>query len=225
MAKICEACGKEYRFPVGFGYKICRHCIIYCPKCGKKKGLLNERQISKQRKGLCDECSLKEQKRVLKDEKLTVTNPEAGFRVQDLKLLKQQLKEVGRKTCLDCCFCQLREETVEKIGIPSLLNALVGTPSEFEMRIHLVCRKFLLDLNDKLESGEKCSSFLTEDSYEEKCLKGEIVGYAGIDKKEMMKPEPIMATCQYCNAQYDISLYRKCPRCGAYSTKTSKEVQ
>jgi DNA-directed RNA polymerase subunit M/transcription elongation factor TFIIS len=50
MAKICEACGKQYRFPVGFGDKICRNCIIHCPKCGKKKGLLTERQISKQRK-------------------------------------------------------------------------------------------------------------------------------------------------------------------------------
>jgi len=148
----------------------------------------------------------------MKDEKLVVKNPEAGFIVEGFQDLRNALKAMGKKTCLDCVFCQLREKTIEK---PSF-SALFGLP-ENDIRIHLVCRKFLLDLNDKLESAVQCSSFLTEKEYHEKALRGEIVGYAGIDKNKISStPEPIMTTCQYCGAKYDITLYQRCPKCGAY---------
>jgi len=222
MVKLCEICGKEFRLPIGG--KICKYCRSHCPKCGKKMGIF-ENDRARSRKYFCDQCFEKEQQRILKEEKLVVKNPELGFTPQYLSELKEQLKIVEKKTCLDCVLCQLQEKTVEKASVTNLLGALAGAPIEYEIRVNLVCRKFLLDLNDKLESASECSSFLTEKEYHEKAIKGEIVGFAGVTKNESIPiQKPVMANCDYCQAQYNISLYRKCPRCGAYSPKISKEI-
>jgi hypothetical protein len=192
---ICKVCGKNTGF---FGPKICKEC----------SGELRTRQI-------------KEKEERLKHGKIIVENPQAGFTPQSLRKLSEQLKAVGRKTCLDCIFCQLREEMVERIDKTGILELFAGVPPPVELRVNLVCRKFLLDLNDKLESAENCSSFLTEKEYQEKCLEGEILGYAGIENTEMSRPKPIMASCQYCKAKYDITLYRRCPKCGAFSPESN----
>ena len=224
MARNCLACGQKFWIPLNA--QICRTCTIHCPSCGKKKGWLTERQRSTQRRGLCDECFEKERKNHLKNDELTMTNSGAGFSPEYLLSLRKALKEVDRTTCLDCVFCQPREEMVETASVTNLLGALAGAPTEYETRVHLVCRKFLLDLNNKLESAVECSSFLTEQEYHKKAIKGEMVGFAGVRKNEITHSnEPIMATCQYCDATYDISLYRKCPRCGAYSPNLPSEIE
>jgi len=152
------------------------------------------------------------------DEGFVVTNPEAGFTIKGLQEIRKLIKAIGRKTCFDCIFCETREETFEK---PSL-SALFGAP-EIDMRIQLVCRKFLLNINGKLKSALNCSSFLTEKEYHEKALKGEIVGFVGLQKDEMeFTQKPEMATCQYCTAQYDITLYLRCPNCGASNPKLAR---
>ena len=54
---VCVLCGKKFRIP--FGSPLCKNCLIYCPKCGKKKsawGAFSERTRSIGREGLCDEC-------------------------------------------------------------------------------------------------------------------------------------------------------------------------
>jgi len=176
-----------------------------CKICGVDTGFFGPK--------ICRSCSeeLKNRRKKEEEEKLR----QAGFTPQSLRELSEQLKQVGRKTCLDCIFCQLREETVERYDKQGILELFAGVPPPAELRVNLVCRKFLFALNDKLESGEKCSSFLTEDRYREKCMKGEIVGYAGIEN-DKMKLDPIIVTCQYCKARYDMTLYRRCPNCGAF---------
>jgi hypothetical protein len=57
-------------------------------------------------------------------------------------------------------------------------------------------------------------------------MKGEILGFAGVTNNENIPiQKPFMEKCDYCQAQYDISLYRKCPRCGAYSPMISEKIQ
>jgi len=139
---------------------------------------------------------------IVKDEKLIIKNPEFGFTVQSLQNLKNQLKTIGKKTCLDCAFCQLKEETVEELEKLGFFDTLLGGSSSAERRVYLVCRKFLLDLNDKLESAKEYSSFLTEKEYHEKAIKGEIIGFAGVTKNEGIPiQKPVMAKCDYCQAQ------------------------
>ena len=47
------------------------------------------------------------------DEKLVIKNPVLGFTPQYLSELTEQLRANGRKTCLDCVFCELRKRSRE----------------------------------------------------------------------------------------------------------------
>ena len=71
----CEICGVNTGF---FGQKICKSC--------------SEELKNRQKK---------ENEERLRYGKISVENPQAGFTPQSLRELSEQLKQVGRKTCLD----------------------------------------------------------------------------------------------------------------------------
>jgi len=111
-------------------------------------------------------------------------------------------------TCKECVYS---DGYLVESPKPSFMGVLTGI-SECELKEHWSCVKFGFNLDGRLGLAEKCTNYLTQEEYEQKCLSG-----------TMEPPErPIMFECVYCRATYDVTKSSSCPNCGATLKKKLK---
>jgi hypothetical protein len=111
-------------------------------------------------------------------------------------------------SCEDCAYS---EGYLVEAPKPSFSSILLGMP-DYEVREHWVCNKFHLNLDGRLGLAERCTSYLTQREYEQKCLSG---------KMERLKPVTVVE-CAYCGASYDIAKHPSCPVCSATLKKKKR---
>ena len=135
-----------------------------------------------------------------------------------------------KTTVLDCRLCHfVSKKTValEKASLTNLIGALSGSGVlEYNYEDQYSCSKFDFDLTSKLSLAGQCSSYITEQEYQEKCLKGEmekrnvqiILDFSSL-KDAMSKGGVIMTAynCPKCSGMVDLPESGKiliCKYCG-----------
>ena len=99
------------------------------------------------------------------------------------------------------------------VDAPKLsFSGIISGVADYETKERWVCNKFNLNLDERAVLAEKCTSYLTQEEYERKCLSGEM---------EPLKAHSIIE-CAYCGGSYDMIQHPSCPRCGATQKKKLK---
>ena len=167
-----------------------------CTKCGKKLGWLERHSLWYQSYKMCNSCYL-----------------------QYCNDLERDFKNPEVKTCNKCGYFE--EVRHERGGVDDLGTYFDESYSTFK------CRKFNFDLDEmKYYLAQKCSSYISKEEYEEKCLRGEmekervqiVLDFSSL-KDVMAKGGIVMPTynCPKCNAMVDIPEAGKimfCKYCG-----------
>jgi hypothetical protein len=167
-----------------------------CAKCGKKLGWFERHSLWYQSYKMCNSCYFQYINQLENDSK----NPEV-------------------KTCNKCGYFE--EVRHERGGVDDLGTYFDESYSTFK------CRKFNFDLDGmKYYLAQKCSSYISKEEYEEKCLTGRmekehvqiVLDFSSL-KDVMAKGGIVMPTynCPKCNAMIDIPEAGKimfCKYCG-----------
>jgi len=126
------------------------------------------------------------------------------------KLRKSAEEEAKKKKCSKCAYSRRDTETLD-VGNEGLMDMLIGAPHvpEYVTLESWICTKFKLDVTKRLELAEKCTSYIIQQDYEEKCLRGEL--------------EITTITCGFCNTEYD-KTKAICPYCGGPRKQEVREL-
>ena len=108
-------------------------------------------------------------------------------------------------SCRECAYSNGYLIEIPKASLSGILTGI----QEYDLKEHWVCTKFNLSIDGRLGIAQKCTSYLTQEQYEKKCLSGEM---------EQIKPVSLI-DCAYCHATYDIAKNPSCPICGARQKK------
>ena len=161
---------------------------------------------------ICDDCFrelLRQQHGVLNTPN-TLTAPEAAV-----------------LNCRLCHFFSKKTVEIEKASLTNLMGAITGSGvMDYDYVDQYSCSKFEFDLTNKLSLAGNCSSYITEQEYQDKCLKGEmekrnvqiILDFSSL-KDVMSKGGVIMTAynCPKCNGMVDLPESGKiliCKYCG-----------
>mgnify|MGYP001035465792 CR=1 FL=1 len=126
----------------------------------------------------------------------------------------------NKELCMEC-YWKLREEEAEEYEERSKkvrsceycvyfgadyqdIDVGLFTP-KFVALESFYCRKFGISLKRPFKEAEKCTSFIREEEYREKVLRGEIT----------KEHEAYFVVCEYCGTRYDANKYPRCPNCSA----------
>jgi len=192
--KLCYSCqrelldskGIEYRRP--FAGKLNAHGEIKgesCASCGKKFGFLRSPN---------NNC-----------EPIYEAYPEyKGKRICDFcairynAAIQERVKNGTIKSCYECGYC---EEIIHDCGGVDDLGCYID-----ESYSTYKCRKFSLNPATNHLIAQKCSSYITQKEYQEKCISGEI------EKAKKALEKPIIWECGYCKA---VNKGNFCFNCGS----------
>jgi len=180
VEKCCKRCGKKLDWVERRNkYGLCRECVSHCSVCGRKLSIrleTGEREFASKHDGMCPQCWMKGK------------------------------EHEGEKSCGNCTYCVAKIIAVEKASVTNLMQGLMGgQPLEYDHVKQYTCTKFGFDVTDKLSFAEKCTSYLTQEEYEQKCLSGEL--------------HSDLIVCPYCQTKYDKMKQPRCPNCGAFPKK------
>jgi Zn finger protein HypA/HybF involved in hydrogenase expression len=215
-----------------------------CAKCGKAVGLMviNRPAFGAAlRSGMFSECKGKRICHTCQDKLLSSQGIDSGFggvrqitasAVVNSRYPESVKKPTNWKNCLYCGFSsktQLLTSSTEKQNVANFgFITIAGQASlEHQYSNKYSCSKFGFDLTNKDNLAETCSSYITKDEYEKKCLNGEINKNTNVQiiidfsslKEAMSKGGLVMTTykCPNCNGMVNIPEAGKvlvCQYCG-----------
>ncbi|UCE16250.1 MAG: hypothetical protein JSV12_01150 [Candidatus Bathyarchaeota archaeon] len=194
--EYCKKCDKKlsrWNSPSRSTIPYCNNCLAkltkHCKQCGKKRSFFNNVLAIAQHDFLCNDCWKKKESE---------------------KLRKLEEEEAKKKKCSKCAYSRRDTETMD-MGTEGVMDILIGAPHvpKYVTFESWICTKFKLDVTKRLELAEKCTSYITQQDYEEKCLRGEL--------------DVTTTTCRFCNTEYD-QTKAICPHCGAPRKQEVREL-
>jgi len=164
-----------------------------CKECGKELGWFARHGMAK---GFCIKCASEKMKHCrICGKKINKWSLESDFvAMHDFvcqDCWSKGKEHLGERSCGNCAYCATKVFAEEK---PFLIS--------YQFTKEYVCTKFGFDVTNRLHFAGKCTSHLTREQYEQKCLRGEL--------------DSDMVTCPYCQVKYDRVKQASCPNCGAY---------
>jgi hypothetical protein len=216
-----------------------------CAKCGKAVGfmVINKPAFGAAlRSGMFSECKGKRICHACQDELLSSHGINSGLggirqitasEIVNARYPDPITKHSALKTCLYCGYSsqsRLLTSSTEKQNVTNFGFVTVAGQASLEHQYtnKYSCSKFGFDVTNKDNLAESCSSYITKDEYEKRCLSGEIsrdkanvkiiIDFSSL-KDVMSKGGLVMTTykCPNCNGMVNIPEAGKvlvCQYCG-----------